>query len=43
MAVFSNTVAGIEGAMTLGLAHGFVSSGWFICAGGILYDRTGTV
>ncbi len=42
MGVFSNTVAGIEGAIVLGLGHGFVSSGLFICAGGILYDRTGT-
>jgi NADH-ubiquinone oxidoreductase chain 4 len=24
------------------LAHGFVSSGLFICAGGVLYDRSGT-
>jgi NADH-ubiquinone oxidoreductase chain 4 len=40
--VFSNTVQGIEGSILLGLAHGFVSSGLFICAGGILYDRSGT-
>ncbi|KAH8836198.1 NADH dehydrogenase subunit 4 (mitochondrion) [Drechmeria coniospora] len=40
--VFSNTIQGIEGSIALGLAHGFVSSGLFICAGGILYDRTGT-
>ena len=40
--VFSNTIQGIEGGITLGLAHGFVSSGLFICAGGILYDRSGT-
>lgn len=40
--IFSNTVQGIEGAILLGLAHGFVSSGLFICAGGILYDRSGT-
>jgi NADH-ubiquinone oxidoreductase chain 4 len=40
--VFSNTVQGIEGSIILGLAHGFVSSGLFICAGGILYDRFGT-
>jgi NADH-ubiquinone oxidoreductase chain 4 len=40
--VFSNTVQGIEGGILLGLAHGFVSSGLFICAGGILYDRSGT-
>ncbi len=40
--VFSNTIQGLEGSIVLGLAHGFVSSGLFICAGGILYDRTGT-
>ena len=40
--IFSNTVQGLEGSVVLGLAHGFVSSGLFICAGGILYDRTGT-
>nr|YP_010043389.1 NADH dehydrogenase subunit 4 [Cladobotryum mycophilum]QPD06684.1 NADH dehydrogenase subunit 4 [Cladobotryum mycophilum] len=40
--VFSNTIQGMEGAIVLGLAHGFVSSGLFVCAGGVLYDRTGT-
>ena len=40
--VFSNTIQGIEGGILLGLAHGFVSSGLFICAGGVLYDRSGT-
>ena len=39
---FSNTIEGIEGSILLGLAHGFVSSGLFICAGGTLYDRSGT-
>ena len=39
---FTNTLLGIEGSILLGLAHGFVSSGLFICAGGILYDRTHT-
>nr|ABU50160.1 NADH dehydrogenase subunit 4 [Beauveria bassiana] len=39
---FSNTIQGLEGSIILGLAHGFVSSGLFICAGGVLYDRTGT-
>jgi NADH-ubiquinone oxidoreductase chain 4 len=39
---FSNSVQGIEGSIILGLAHGFVSSGLFICAGGVLYDRTST-
>jgi NADH-ubiquinone oxidoreductase chain 4 len=42
MGVFSNNIQGIEGGIALGLAHGFVSSGLFICAGGILYDRSGT-
>jgi NADH-ubiquinone oxidoreductase chain 4 len=40
--VFSNVIQGIEGGIVLGLAHGFVSSGLFICAGGVLYDRSGT-
>ena len=40
--IFSNTIQGLEGSIILGLAHGFVSSGLFICAGGVLYDRTGT-
>ena len=40
--VFSNTIQGIEGGITLGLAHGFVSSGLFICVGGVLYDRSST-
>jgi NADH-ubiquinone oxidoreductase chain 4 len=39
---FSNTIQGIEGSILLGLAHGFVSSGLFICVGGILYDRSST-
>lgn len=39
---FSNTVQGIEGAIVLGLAHGFVSPALFICVGGILYDRSST-
>jgi len=42
LGVFSNTIQGIEGGILLGLAHGFVSSGLFICAGGILYDRSST-
>lgn len=42
LGVFSNTIQGIEGGILLGLAHGFVSSGLFICAGGILYDRAST-
>lgn len=42
LAAFSNNIQGIEGSIILGLAHGFVSSGLFICVGGILYDRTST-
>lgn len=42
IAEFSNTIQGIEGSILLGLGHGFVSSGLFICAGGVLYDRSGT-
>jgi NADH-ubiquinone oxidoreductase chain 4 len=42
LGVFSNTIQGIEGGILLGLAHGFVSSGLFICAGGVLYDRSST-
>jgi NADH-ubiquinone oxidoreductase chain 4 len=40
LGAFSNSLQGIEGSITLGIAHGFVSSGLFICAGGILYDRS---
>lgn len=42
LGVFSNSIQGIEGAITLGIAHGFVSPGLFICAGGVLYDRSHT-
>ena len=42
IALFSNVIQGIQGGICLGLAHGFVSSGLFICAGGILYDRSHT-
>jgi NADH-ubiquinone oxidoreductase chain 4 len=42
LGLFSNTVIGIEGAILLSIAHGFVSPALFICAGGIIYDRTGT-
>lgn len=42
LGIFSNTIQGIEGGIALGLAHGFVSSGLFICAGGVLYDRSST-
>lgn len=42
LGVFSNSIQGIEGSIILGLAHGFVSSGLFICAGGVLYERSST-
>jgi len=42
LAAFSNTIQGLEGSILLGLGHGFVSSGLFICVGGILYDRSHT-
>ena len=42
LGVFSNVFQGIQGAISLGLAHGFVSSGLFICVGGVLYDRSST-
>jgi len=41
LGLFSNTIQGIEGAILLGIAHGFVSPALFICVGGIIYDRTG--
>lgn len=37
--LFSNTLQGIEGAILLSIAHGFVSPALFMCLGGILYDR----
>lgn len=40
--LFSNTIQGIEGAILLAIAHGFVSPALFICVGGIIYERTGT-
>jgi NADH-ubiquinone oxidoreductase chain 4 len=42
LGVFSNVLHGLQGGISLGLAHGFVSSGLFICAGGVLYDRSST-
>ena len=42
LGVFSNSIQGIEGGITLGLAHGLVSPGLFISVGGILYDRCHT-
>jgi NADH-ubiquinone oxidoreductase chain 4 len=42
LGLFSNTIIGIEGALLLSLAHGFVSPALFICVGSVLYDRAGT-
>jgi NADH-ubiquinone oxidoreductase chain 4 len=42
LGLFSNTIQGIEGAILLALAHGFVSPALFISVGGIIYDRIGT-
>jgi NADH-ubiquinone oxidoreductase chain 4 len=42
LGLFSNTIIGIEGAILLAIGHGFVSPALFICAGGIIYDRTHT-
>jgi NADH-ubiquinone oxidoreductase chain 4 len=40
LGLFSNTIQGIEGAILLGLAHGFVSPALFIIVGGVIYSRT---
>ena len=42
LGLFSNNIHGLEGAILLSLAHGFVSPALFICVGGIIYERTGT-
>ena len=42
LGLFSNNLVGIEGAILLAIAHGFVSPALFICVGGIIYERTGT-
>src|SRR3984893_2523102 len=42
LGIGSNTLQGIEGAILLAIAHGFVSPALFICVGGIIYERTGT-
>ena len=42
LGLFSNNLTGIEGAILLSIAHGFVSPALFICVGGVIYDRTGT-
>ena len=41
LGIFSNNIQGLEGAMLLAIAHGFVSPALFICVGGVIYDRTG--
>ena len=40
LGLFSNNIPGLEGAILLSLAHGFVSPALFICVGGVIYDRT---
>ncbi len=42
LGLFSNTIIGIEGAILLSLAHGFVSPALFFCVGGCLYQRLHT-
>nr|QNH82610.1 NADH dehydrogenase subunit 4 [Sterigmatomyces sp.] len=39
LGLFSNTVQGIEGAILLSLAHGFVSPAMFFLVGSVMYDR----
>ena len=39
LALCSNNIQGIEGAILLSIAHGLVSPALFICVGGVLYDR----
>jgi NADH-ubiquinone oxidoreductase chain 4 len=39
LGLFSNTIQGIEGAILLSIAHGFVSPALFFLVGGVLYDR----
>lgn len=40
LGIFSNSIQGLEGAILLGLGHGFVSPALFVCCGGIIYSRT---
>jgi NADH-ubiquinone oxidoreductase chain 4 len=42
IALFSNSVSGIEGAIIVSLGHGFVSPALFIIVGGIIYIRLHT-
>lgn len=39
LGLFSNTIVGIEGAILLSVAHGFISPAMFILVGGVLYDQ----
>jgi NADH-ubiquinone oxidoreductase chain 4 len=39
LGLFSNTIIGIEGAIALSVAHGFISPAIFTLVGGVLYDR----
>jgi NADH-ubiquinone oxidoreductase chain 4 len=39
LGLFSNTTIGIEGAILLSIAHGFVSPALFMCVGGVIYDQ----
>jgi NADH-ubiquinone oxidoreductase chain 4 len=41
LGIFSNNLIGIQGAILLSIAHGFVSPALFICVGGIIYERFG--
>lgn len=40
LGLFSNSIIGIEGAIIVSLAHGWVSPALFIIVGGIIYNRT---
>jgi NADH-ubiquinone oxidoreductase chain 4 len=42
LGLFSNTIIGIEGAILLSIAHGFISPAMFTLVGGVLYDRVHT-
>jgi NADH-ubiquinone oxidoreductase chain 4 len=39
LGIFSNSIQGIQGAILLGIAHGFVSPALFFLCGAVLYDR----
>lgn len=42
LGLFSNTLIGIEGAIALSIAHGFISPAMFAIVGGVLYDKLHT-